>query len=89
MFEDHLEEKLVTVFASREIIAEIEAETIHALLESAGVPSVVIRGNVQSYPPGGAFRVKVLASHEKEAIELIEEAQRTPAESETELGEEE
>ena len=65
----------VTVFSSRKVDAEIEAVTIHGLLESAGLRSMIFRENVPALPVG-KVGVRVTASDEQEARILIDEAQR-------------
>ncbi len=68
--------EFVTVFTSNAHDAESEADTIHSLLESAGLQSVIVRENVQELPTGGV-EVRVLADEADEAKELIEEALET------------
>ncbi len=75
MTEKHRSDPFVTVFSSREVHAEIEADTIHGLLESAGLQSMIFRENVQELPIGNVS-VRVTASDEQEARTLIAEAQR-------------
>ena len=75
MSEKRQSDPFVTVFSSREVHAEIEAETIHGLLESAGLRSMIVRENVQELPIG-KVGVRVTASDEQEARALIAEAQR-------------
>ena len=72
----HPEGKFVTVFSSNAHDAESEADTIHSLLESAGLQSVIVRENVQELPTGGV-EVRVLPSEADEAKALIEEALET------------
>ena len=76
MSEKHQSDRLVTVFSSREVHAEIESETIHGLLQSAGLQSMIVRENVQELPIG-KVSVRVMASDEQEARNLIAEAERT------------
>lgn len=73
MFDDHAQDKLVTVFASRTVSAEIEAETIYGLLESSGIGSLIVRENVVQAPVG-LVSIKVLDSEEKEARAIIDSA---------------
>ena len=76
MSEKQQSDPLVTVFSSREVHAEIESETIHGLLQSAGLQSMIFRENVQELPIG-KVSVRVMASDEQEARTLIAEAERT------------
>ena len=76
MSAEHPEGELVTVFSSNAHDAESEADTIHSLLESAGLQSVIVRENVQELPTGGV-EVRVLPDEADEARELIEEALET------------
>ena len=75
MPEEYSQEEFVTVFTSRQHNAETEAESIHGLLESAGLESLIVRENVQELPVG-KVSVKVLASNVEDAKQLIREAQR-------------
>jgi hypothetical protein len=88
--EEHSRDEFVTVFASRQVQAEIEAEAIHGLLESAGLESIIVRENVPELPTGQVF-VRVLASDREDAERLIADARESSrlreqqaAESETE-----
>ncbi len=74
MSDEFSEDEFVTIFSSREYSAEIEAETINALLESAGLRSMIVRHNVRELPVG-AVSVRVFASEEEEAQQIIEQAQ--------------
>lgn len=76
MSQEHPKGKFVTVFSSNAHDAESEADTIHSLLESAGLQSVIVRENVQELPTGG-IEVRVLPDEADEARELIEEALET------------
>jgi hypothetical protein len=76
MSQEHPKGKFVTVFSSNAHDAESEADTIHSLLESAGLQSVIVRENVQELPTGGV-EVRVLPQEAEEARELIEEALET------------
>ena len=73
MSKEHPTGEFVTVFSSNAHDAESEADTIHSLLESAGLQSVIVRENVQELPTGGV-EVRVLPDEAEEARELIEEA---------------
>jgi hypothetical protein len=76
MSQEHPKGEFVTVFASNAHDAESEADTIHSLLESAGLQSVIVRENVQELPTGGV-EVRVLPQEAAEARELIEQALKT------------
>jgi hypothetical protein len=76
MSKEHPKGEFVTVFSSNAHDAESEADTIHSLLESAGLESVIVRENVQELPTGGV-EVRVLPEEAAEARELIEEALET------------
>jgi hypothetical protein len=73
--QDDVADELVTVFRSRSHSAEVEAESIHGLLESADLKSLIVRENVPELPTGWV-EVKVLASEAEEAKQLIESAQQ-------------
>lgn len=73
MSEEHPTGKFVTVFSSKAVDAELEADTIHSLLESADLGSVIVRENVPELPTGGV-EVRVLPQEAEEANRLIEEA---------------
>ena len=74
---DHYtQDEFVTVFSSRRHDAEIEAETIHGLLESAGVEALIVRENVPTVPVG-KVSVKVLSSDQEDAETLIASARDT------------
>jgi uncharacterized membrane protein len=66
-----LNEDFVNIFASSNFDAESEAEVIHGLLESSGIDSMIVRQNVQELP-AGVVEVRVLASKEQEARDIIE-----------------
>jgi nitrate reductase NapAB chaperone NapD len=74
--EEHPTGKFVTVFSSNAHDAESEADTIHSLLDSAGLQSVIVRENVQELPTGGV-EVRVLPQEADEARDLIEQALET------------
>ena len=74
MSDEFSDEQFVTIFSSQEHSAEIEAETINGLLESAGLRSMIVRHNVRELPVG-AVSVRVFASEEEEAQQIIEQAQ--------------
>jgi F0F1-type ATP synthase delta subunit len=73
MSEEHPKGKFVTVFSSKAIDAELEAETIHGVLESARLSSVIVRENVPELPTGGV-EVRVLPQEADEARALIKAA---------------
>jgi hypothetical protein len=79
--EDYSPDDFVTVFRSRSRSAEVEAEAIHGLLQSADLKSLIVRENVPELPTGWV-EVKVLASEAEEAKQLIESAQDSAAVSE-------
>jgi hypothetical protein len=74
-----LTDEFVTIFSSRHHDAEIEAESIHGLLESSGIESLIVRENVLEMPVG-RVSVKVFSSYKDEAERLIEAA-RVPEDS--------
>jgi DNA invertase Pin-like site-specific DNA recombinase len=84
------EEPLVTVFEGTGLSAESEAQAIHALLESSGIESLVVRENVPEIPVG-TVEIKVIASQAERAQEVIREGQMAgpeaaeAAEAETEI----
>ncbi len=67
------DEPLVTVFSSRSHLANIEAEVIQSLLESAGITCWVARENVMQQPVGNVL-LKVLESQAGEANAILREA---------------
>ncbi len=67
------DDRFVTVFSSRQHNAEVEAETVHGLLGSADLKSLIVRENVPEIPVG-KVSVRVLASDAEEAKELIRNA---------------
>ena len=68
------EETLMNVFEAAGISAEMEALSIHALLESSGIESLVVRDNVPELPVG-RVEVRVAASEAERAREVIREGQ--------------
>ena len=64
------DDNFVTVFASRLHDAEVEAETVHGLLKSAGLEALIVRENVPTVPVG-KVSVKVFASDRDDAEKLI------------------
>lgn len=67
------DDALVTIFSSRSHLANVEAEVIQSLLESAGISCWVARENVIQQPVGNVS-LKVLESQADEAKALLEEA---------------
>jgi len=63
---------MVTMYTSLAAEAEMEADMIHGVLESNGVPSIVVRA--AQYPALG-YEVQVPRSRLEEAERLIAEAQ--------------
>lgn len=84
------EEPLVTVFRGAGLSAESEAQSIHGLLESSGIESLLVRENVPELPVG-LVEIKVIASVGERAREVIREGQLAgpeaaeAAEAETEI----
>ncbi len=74
------DESLVTVFSSRTHLANIEAEVIQSLLESAGISCWVARENVIQQPVGNVL-LKVLESQADEAMALLREASAAGSDS--------
>ena len=65
------DQEMVTLFSSPNHDAEQEALEIHALLESEGIPSVVVGPSVI---PALEFRVEVPRRHLEEAQKIIADA---------------
>jgi hypothetical protein len=63
---------MVPVYSSQAVDGEMEAEMIHGVLESNGVPSMVVRAT--GYPVLG-FEVQVPKARFEEAERLIAEAE--------------
>ena len=63
---------MVTLYSSLGVDAEMEADFIHGVLESNGIPSIVVRG--AEYPVLG-YEVQAPRSRVAEAERLIAEAQ--------------
>ena len=68
------EETLMNVFEAVGISAEMEAQSIHALLQSSGIDSVLVRENVTELPVG-RVAVRVVASEVEQARQIIQEGQ--------------
>ena len=62
---------LVTLFRSSNVDAEMEANSIHSVLQAAGVASVLVGTSVI---PSLAFEVQVPRARFEEAERLLEEA---------------
>jgi Putative prokaryotic signal transducing protein len=62
---------LVTLFSSSNIDAEMEANTIHNLLQASGIPSVIVGA---STIPSLEFQVQVPRETAEEAERLLREA---------------
>jgi len=81
---------MVTVFTGDGISAESEAQSIHGLLESSGIESLLVRENVPELPVG-LVEVRVMESQAARAQEIIQEGRAggpeaaEAAEAETEL----
>jgi hypothetical protein len=63
---------MVPLFSSQGVDAEMEADMIHGMLESHGVPSVLVRA--AEFPPLG-FALQVPRARLEEAERLIAEAE--------------
>lgn len=63
---------MVTLYESLAVDADIEADVIHGILESNGVPSMVVSGFAQ---PNLGYQVKVPRARLEEARRLIDEAE--------------
>jgi len=85
MSDEFSDDEFVTIFSSRKHSAEIEAETINGLLESAGVRSMIVRDNVRELPVG-KVSVRVFASEEEEARQIIEQARAVGSSEDDESG---
>ena len=66
----------VSIFSSQGVEAEMEALSIQSLLESSGIPAILI-GSMQF--PSLPFEVRVPKSRAEEARALLEDAQRANA----------
>ncbi len=62
---------MVTLFSSSNVDAEMEAASIHAMLEANGIPSVVVGASVI---PSLEFQVQVPRARAAEAERVLEEA---------------
>ena len=63
---------MVTLWSSSAVTAEVEADMIKGVLESNGIPAMVVGAN--QYPALG-YEVRVPRGKFKESEELIEQAQ--------------
>jgi len=78
------EEPLETVFAAAGLSAEVEAQSIHALLDSNGIESLLVRDNV-TVIPAGRVEVRVLRSELERARQIIEEGAQAGPELDEQL----
>ncbi len=62
---------MVTLFSSSNHDAEMEATSIHSMLQASGIPTVVVGPSVI---PSLAFQVQVPRTYADEAERLLEEA---------------
>ena len=74
--QEHPQDRFVTLFSSSNFDAESEADTIHALLASAGIESLIVRENVPELPTG-EVEVRVLEHNAEVARKIIEAARQT------------
>src|SRR5882724_1256481 len=65
---------MVTLYSSQGVDAEMEADVIHGVLESNGIPSLVIRA---AGTPVFGFEVNVPRARFEEAERIIAEAEAT------------
>jgi hypothetical protein len=72
---------MVTIWSSSMVTAEIEADMIRGVLESNGIPVMVVGA---SQYPNLPFEVRVPRGKVKEAEELIEQAKAGGSEAATE-----
>ena len=70
------DDELKTVFYSKELSANAEAEVMKTLLESAGIQSIVKWVPPTFQNPGG-IRLMVLESEAEDAEEIIRDAQQS------------
>ena len=63
---------LVTVFESDGLTAEMESMEIHAVLESNGIPAMIVSASML---PSLPYLVRVPKDHAEQALILIAEAQ--------------
>ena len=68
------DDELVSVFFSKDVSANAEAEIIRSLLGSAGIDSIVKWIPPTFQNPGG-IRLLVLSSHQDDAEAIIRDAQ--------------
>jgi hypothetical protein len=69
---------MVTLFSSSAVDGEMEANNIHAMLEAAGIPSVVMGPSVI---PSLEFQVQVPRAGAAEAERILEEARASGPEA--------
>jgi len=72
---------MATLYRSQGVDAEMEADVIRGLLDSNGIPSIMVRA--MGYPPLG-FEVQVPQARMEEAMRLIAEAQAAGPEAASE-----
>lgn len=65
-------EEMAVLFSSSNVDAEMEAGTIHQVLEASGIPSVVVGPSVL---PSLEFQVQVERAHLEEAKGVVADAQ--------------
>ena len=84
------DETFMNVFQAAGLSAEMQAQSIHALLQSSGIASVLVRENVTELPVG-QVEVRVAASEVEQARQIIQEGESAgpaaadAAEAESEL----
>jgi hypothetical protein len=69
---DEKQESLVRVFQGTGLAAEMEAQSVKALLEADGIESIVVRENVPEIPVG-KVEVRVISADAARAEEVIRE----------------
>ena len=77
--QEHPQDRFVTLFSSSNFDAESEADTIHGLLTSAGIESMIVRENVPELPTG-EVEVRVLEHNAEEARKIIKAARQSGSE---------
>jgi hypothetical protein len=69
---------MITLFSSSNHDGESEANSIHAMLQASGIPSVVVGPSVI---PSLSFQVQVPQAYAEEAERVLEEAQEAGPEA--------
>lgn len=69
--DENPDQEMVALFSSSNVDAEMEAGTIHSILEANGIPSVVVGASVI---PSLEFQVQVPRENLAEAQQVIAEA---------------